>query len=85
MAKSHTLTERQIADKLDEVRLDRRLSFRELGEEIGRAVSQSPIPEPTVRKFIQRAGDVGFHETTVHAFRKYVAGLTEEQPAAAAR
>lgn len=75
-------TEAQLAAMLDTLRLERRWSFRQLGEEIGTALEVAPIPEPTVRKFIQHGGDRGFLDTTVYPFRKYLqqlhdAGLLE--------
>ena len=68
-------TEQQLAEMLDTVRLEQRWSFRQLGEEIGIALNASPIPEPTVRKFIQQAGDREFYETTVYPIRKYLQHL----------
>jgi len=59
-----TASHRQLADALEELRLERRLSYRELGEEVG-------LPEPTIRKFSQHSGDRGFYETTVYPIRKY--------------
>lgn len=75
MARTKTLTERQIADRLEEVRLDNRWSYRELGEQIGVALGQPAVPETTVRKFIVEAGALAFLKTTVHPLRKYVEQL----------
>ena len=76
MPKVRPLTEEQIAQRLDTERLERGWSFRELGQEIGSVLDRDPIPEPTVRKFIRRAGS--FHETTVYPLRKYVEHLIDQ-------
>ena len=76
---------RRLARELDEIRLDHRWSFRELGERVG-------LPEPTIRKFVRFAGTRQVLETTVHPIRKYLAarrrsareGRTHSQPQAGA-
>jgi hypothetical protein len=79
VAKSKALTERQIAEHLEALRLDRRWSYRELGDQIGRTLNEPGIPEATLRKFIQLAGERGFHDTTVHPLRKYVDAMLLEK------
>jgi hypothetical protein len=61
-----TATDQQLASALERIRLERRWSYRQLGDEIG-------LPEPTVRKFIQLAGKRSFLATTVYPVRKYLA------------
>jgi len=66
--KSKELTEQQLAKALEVLRLENRWSYRELGDRVG-------LSEPTIRRFVQLAGERGFHETTVYPIRKYVSGL----------